>query len=368
MRDQRRADEDHKHTSTHSYRKEPERRRQTSPASRREAGPDRDERQRVREIPAGSSYRSTRPRADSRDDTTANKSRRVPHSPERDSKSKFRDLQRARPLGENTKRPAQKDHFSSAPPSKRRRSRSPSPHHSQHHHSTKRGERFDHDRFDRAERGGRRPNRDFSPRRESSPIHRSDRHKEPPITDTYIPSQRRRSRSPVRRDDRRGRTPPRRSRSPPPRRGGYRDRGSRPSSPHITYSRPSKASPPPSKSSRKDHKMQSQPIQSIMDDPNRPPSPVRPIPTFGDGGPSPMDADNRAHDAFSMHGMRPQDQFQNRPGRPHVDTRQSPYGASPQYMTPNSSYQGSPQSGSPFPGNRGGWSGPPQQQFHGQQG
>lgn len=108
-------------------------------------------------------------------------------------------------------------------------------------------------------------------------------------------------------------------------------------------------------------KMQSstQPIQSILDDPIRPPSPPRPIPSF----------DSDSHDsggvreAFPLHGMKASDAHAApRPGRPHVDTRQ-PYSTSPQW-TPTSSHHASPQSGSPFNHGRGGWGG--QQHFHGQ--
>ena len=52
--------------------------------------------------------------------------------------------------------------------------------------------------------------------------------------------------------------------------------------------------------------------------------------------------------------------------RPWVDTRQN-YGGSPPFHTPNSSYQGSPQSGSPYHGGRGGWNGH-QQHFHNNRG
>lgn len=114
------------------------------------------------------------------------------------------------------------------------------------------------------------------------------------------------------------------------------------------------------------NKMQSstRPIQSILDEGSRPPSPPRPIPSF----------DSDSHDsgvgggreAYSMHGMKGSEMHGSiRSGRaPPIDTRQ-PYSASPQW-TPTSSHHGSPQSGSPFSHGRAGWSGP-SQHFHGQQ-
>ena len=113
-------------------------------------------------------------------------------------------------------------------------------------------------------------------------------------------------------------------------------------------------------------KMQSttRPIQSILDEGSRPPSPPRPIPSF----------DSDSHDSglgggrevYSMHGMKASDMHGSiRSGRaPQIDTRQS-YSTSPQW-TPTSSHHGSPQSGSPFSHGRAAWNGP-SQHFHGQQ-
>lgn len=109
------------------------------------------------------------------------------------------------------------------------------------------------------------------------------------------------------------------------------------------------------------------PIQSIVDDSNRSPSPLRPIPSFdADNAGDQLDGESRMREAFPMHGMRASDVHggKQRPPRPHIDTRQ--FSTSPQYVTPTSSYQGSPQSGSPYSGGRGGWSG--QSHFHGQHG
>ena len=121
--------------------------------------------------------------------------------------------------------------------------------------------------------------------------------------------------------------------------------------------------PPRSDNTRDRRKMQSstRPIQSILDDSSRPPSPPRPIPSFDSESHNP----NVVREAYPMHGMKANDMHgDGRAGRPHIDTRQ-PYSTSPQW-TPTSSHHGSPQSGSPFGHGRGGWGGP--QQFHGQPG
>ena len=104
------------------------------------------------------------------------------------------------------------------------------------------------------------------------------------------------------------------------------------------------------------------PIQSILDDQPRQPSPPRPIPSFDDSTGS---ADAHMREAFPMHGMKSNDMHSNhRRGPGHIDTRQ-PYATSPQFMTPTSSHHGSPQSGSPYSHGRGGWGG---QHFQGQTG
>ena len=121
-------------------------------------------------------------------------------------------------------------------------------------------------------------------------------------------------------------------------------------------------------SSRTGNEMRStRPIQSILEDESRPPSPPRPIPSFDADNSGSVDNDTHMREAFPMHGMKATDmQSTPRPRRPNIDTRQS-YATSPQYMTPNSSHHGSPQSGSPFGTGRGGW-GAQQQHFHGQHG
>ena len=117
---------------------------------------------------------------------------------------------------------------------------------------------------------------------------------------------------------------------------------------------------------RKDGKnMQSstRPIQSILDDGSRPPSPRQRIPSLDSvSNDAPM-----ISETFPLHGMKASNMHSShRPNRPpHLDTRHS-YSASPQW-TPTSSHQGSPPSGSPYNQNRVGWGGH-QQQFQGQHG
>ena len=111
-------------------------------------------------------------------------------------------------------------------------------------------------------------------------------------------------------------------------------------------------------------KMQSstRPIQSILDESPRPPSPPRPIPSFD----SDSHESSGVREQFPMHGLKAGEMHGAiRPGRPQIDTRQS-YSTSPQW-TPTSSHHGSPQSTSPFGHARGGWAGQPQH-FHNQTG
>ena len=94
------------------------------------------------------------------------------------------------------------------------------------------------------------------------------------------------------------------------------------------------------------------PIQSILDDPAREPTPPRPIPSFDTSN----TGSSNVREPFSTHGVKPNDIHPgHRRGPPHIDTRQH-YGVSPQYMTPTSSHHGSPtHSGSPYSQGRGGW-------------
>ena len=131
---------------------------------------------------------------------------------------------------------------------------------------------------------------------------------------------------------------------------------------HIKSTRTLSPSPARHKNGRR---MQSstRPIQSILDEHPRQPSPPRPIPSFDDSNGT---VDSHIRDAFPMHGMKASDIHPGQRRIPaHIDTRQS-YATSPQYMTPTSSHHGSPQSGSPYSHGRGGWAG--QQHFHGQPG
>ena len=260
-----------------------------------------------------------------------------------------------------------------------------------------------------------------SPDRKHLSRHHSDRAQSPnqPVLDSYLPpSQRRRSRSPALTDTRL--SPRRRNSRSRDRTETYRHEASPQSrsnsrrvSPrryrNTTTIRPQQTSPyrradldivrdlgvprrhspstadprsrrslparqsshsrtPPRASRRGDNDMRStRPIQSILEDDTRPPSPPRPIPSFDADISGSVDGDTHMREAFPMHGMKATDLHSTpRPRRLNIDTRQS-YAASPQYMTPNSSHHGSPQSGSPFNTNRGGWVGQ-QQQFHGQHG
>lgn len=160
-----------------------------------------------------------------------------------------------------------------------------------------------------------------------------------------------------------------RDRSPPRYQETHRRRNEDRSSSPAVSGRKRKHFRSPRKSERapwERGKMQSstRPIQSILDEGSRPPSPPRPIPSF----------DSDSHDsgagglreAYSMHGMKANEVHGSiRSGRlQQIDTRQ-PYSASPQW-TPTSSHHGSPQSGSPFSHGRGSWGGQ-SQHFHGQQ-
>ena len=216
-----------------------------------------------------------------------------------------------------------------------------------------------------------KPRRHHSPnsshRRLESPIRSSKpseyhshehRHKAKPATRDY-----RRSPSP-----RRPREPHPRALSPVKERRPERYRGrSRSSSPvRPKHSdRRKDLSRSPERRNRGDQKMQSstRPIQSILDESPRQPSPPRPIPSFEDSNGI---GDSHINQAFPLHGMKASDIHANhRRVPPHIDTRQS-FSSSPQYMTPTSSHHGSPQSGSPYSHGRGGWGAP--QHFHGQPG
>ena len=124
-------------------------------------------------------------------------------------------------------------------------------------------------------------------------------------------------------------------------------------------------SPPSGDESEKEAERMQQstrPIQSILDDPAREPTPPRPIPSFDTGN----TGSSNAREPFPTHGVKPNEIHPgHRRGPPHIDTRQH-YGVSPQYVTPTSSHHGSPaHSGSPYSQGRGGWG---TQYYMGQQG
>lgn len=186
--------------------------------------------------------------------------------------------------------------------------------------------------------------------KEVSSLDRTSRKYRGTASSAYIRDSRSRDTSPPHNHSVRRRRPQSLSPSPGGSRPSYRKR--RPSCSIADIQSPSATS----------KKMQSSthPIQSILDDNTRPPSPPRPIPSF----------DSDSHDSggvretFPLHGMKANEVHGAiRPGRPQVDTRQS-YSTSPQW-TPTSSHHGSPQSGSPFSHGRGGWGGQ-QQHFHSQ--
>lgn len=339
-------------------------------------------------------------------------------SPPRDDRAGLRDSERSWDLIGDRSSERYSRRQGSSPPSKRHRSRSVSAHQDLLRQS-KRGVDRSPVSLDRTERNFHRHSAraispyPSSPQRSSSTRHsHRTRDLQEQTSKSYVPSSgRHRSKSPTIRNARR--TSPSRawyhnhkehSDGPPRgsntkrRRSPHRDRGhpssgsqrpprrqtSRPrdrnlasrrsesdscSEPDRTQpaSRPSYSHSPSRASWRRDDNMRStQPIQSILEDDSRQPSPPRPIPSFDADHPSSMDEDSHMRQAFPMHGMKATDmQSAPRPRRPNIDTRQS-FSTSPQYMTPNSSHHGSPQSGSPF-GNRGGWGGQ-QQHYQNQHG
>jgi hypothetical protein len=364
MRDQWRAEEDARHRpgSRHRTTDKSDRRPRSPPPVRREDSKDRYQ---GRGIAGTESYRPSRDRERSRD-SRKHKHRRVSPSPQRHTKSKPAEPKRLRPLEERITHPSNKP---AANPHKRRRTRSPSPARSDRYVPSPRRHSRSRDRLDRRDRRAVGTDRAFSPRR-ASPIRsaRPERRAVTPTLDTYIPSHRNRDRSRTpaarHRRNRHSRSPRRESpvRISRRERGRGTERKPRDSSRSPVRPRSSRNQSPrnESRSGRKMHSTQK--IQSIMDDPNRPPSPSRPMSHYQPSNHDPMDGRPPMRGGYSHHNNM---NHQNRPPRPApVDTRQ-PFAGSPGFVTPNSSYHGSPQSGSPF-GNRGGWGG--QQQFHGPQG
>ncbi|KAK2814117.1 hypothetical protein FQN50_000521 [Emmonsiellopsis sp. PD_5] len=374
MKDQWRADDDHKDRAhDHPRERDRERDRERSdrrprspPPSRRGAGRG-FERPRGRGASFVNRNQPSRRPPGPRPDKKPNKNRRFsPSSHSRVSDTTdHRDYTRY-PKDEIDSRPDERDSPppSPAPPSSRKRSRSVSPSRSYQHPRSKRRDDRNRDRPDRGRGPTERSTFSKFPAQARGKDHRPADLRSETSTSDLFQSRRRRSRSPETGADRRNISPRRFSRSPPPGKGSYRDYSPRPSSRHSAFSGASRHSPPPK--SRKFTEMNStRPIKSIVEDSHRSPSPLRPIPSFDTNGAT--DGDPRMRDSFQVRGKHQPDVRGRRPTRPQVDTRQS-YNTSPQYVTPTSSHHGSPQSGSPYSGSRGSWGGQPQQSYHGQQG
>ncbi|CAG8046970.1 unnamed protein product [Penicillium nalgiovense] len=244
-----------------------------------------------------------------------------------------------------------RDEASTGPPQKRQRTRSPSPRGGRGPLPPPRPNYSDNwDIRDRSppsfkKRGGRNQGRG-APRRRSPRRGRDRRGKDRRRPDITRPG---RSRSPI---HERGfhPSPDRRSRTP----GGdnYSDHGShyRSNSRHSVRSGASRYSES-SRRSRRDSAMNTnRPIQSVVDDTARSPSPPRPIPSFESENFEPPGDSTHSRDELPMHAMP-----RRRPSRPHLDTRSY---ANPQNATWTGSYHGSPQPPSPYSA-RGGWSGQP---------
>ncbi|CAG7964206.1 unnamed protein product [Penicillium nalgiovense] len=244
-----------------------------------------------------------------------------------------------------------RDEASTGPPQKRQRTRSPSPRGGRGPLPPPRPNYSDNwDIRDRSppsfkKRGGRNQGRG-APRRRSPRRGRDRRGKDRRRPDITRPG---RSRSPI---HERGfhPSPDRRSRTP----GGdnYSDHGShyRSNSRHSVRSGASRYSES-SRRSRRDSAMNTnRPIQSVVDDTARSPSPPRPIPSFESENFEPPGDSTHSRDELPMHAMP-----RRRPSRPHLDTRSY---ANPQNATSTGSYHGSPQPPSPYSA-RGGWSGQP---------
>ena len=105
------------------------------------------------------------------------------------------------------------------------------------------------------------------------------------------------------------------------------------------------------------------PIQSILDDGTRQPSPPRRIPSYDSSQQNPALISQQ----FPLHGMKASDVHgANRGNRPPQLNTQHSYNTSPQW-TPTSSHHGSPHSASPYGQSRGGW-GNQSHQYQGQSG
>ena len=416
MRDQWRAEEDYSNTLDRRGRDKTTRRPRSPSFSRQAESTD------LGLKIKGRALTDTAPPSRARD--RSGSPRRVDESDRhRSFEAKGRGERPKRELGEERFLPRQLHRGNSPSAHKRRRTRSITPNGTDYHHRQAVQRNHSPKRINRAiELGSTRRQQDYSPRISSRRDHDSISQNSRPLSpdrsarDSYIPlSHLRRSRSPISRNqqasafsrprsrslERRPRHPendyqrkhhirkssPRRaraSRSPhssrdadireralPSVKGRLPEKRSRRSrSNSISKARrpahSERSSRSPGRRDRKGRKMQSstRPIQSILDDQPRQPSPPRPIPSFDDSNGS---IDAHHGQAFPMHGMKATDMHPTHRRVPaHIDTRQS-FGTSPQYMTPTSSHHGSPQSGSPYSHGRGGWGGQ-QQHFHGQPG
>jgi CTD kinase subunit alpha len=350
MKDSWKPDEDRRVRETSRHR-EPirgERRPRSPPIQRREKD------QGIRRGPpqeGTESYRPGRRRDNSRDSRRAHHRQASPPS-RRSSKP-------PQPLQGRDRQPEPRSskfrNESPYPPSKRRRTQSPSPARSDHYVPDRPN---DNRSWPRSDSRGRRPapiDRAFSPRRASPARTRPSSRGEPPSIDSYVPGRDRYDSPPppIRTQRKRSRSPPhRRARTPPPRK-----------EPAKQSKLPARELSPYSARLQKTKELSLR--KPNQKDPNT-------IPVVRRGGsPSASYKHNRDEDETeSMAGYNQNYGVHNNVNRgnlrPWVDTRQN-YGGSPPFHTPNSSYQGSPQSGSPYHGGRGGWNGH-QQHFHNNRG
>lgn len=305
-------------------------RRPRSPPSARRGGAESSHR--GREYNDRDVYRNYRERSVSRD-SRRSYPRKSSISPKRLPKLKQPSSAQLRRTEDRINRPRDVSPFRSA---KRRRTQSPSPARSDRYVPDRRRESRSRERVDSRDR---RPviDRAFSPRRASpGRSSRPSSRGAPPDIDSYVPSHRRRSPTPppARRRERRSPSPRRRSRTPPPRRQPTKPASPKPRelSPYsarvlktqqlAAHSAPTKNAPPASKAT------------SVIDDDH-----------------NSMDGQHSVRGSYGTHkNMR-----RGHPQRPYVETRGQQFGGSPPFQTPNSSYHGSPQSGSPQYNSRGGW-------------
>ena len=356
MRDQWRAEDDSRARPSH-------RDRQYDRIERRERSPPRppprDDRQpKYRSRHIQEEHRDSHRLSERAGDTCEDRRRRLSVSPRQDSKTEFRDSKSSR--SDRERIPHSRDR-SPVKSHKRRRTRSPSSDYRYRSGNFARVPSRSRDRLGRGDGRTQHTGKAFSPLRSPTRDFTRIRKSEIGPANYYVPSRRRhsRSRSP-KYEDRRARSPHRRTRSP----HAYRESGrgrhldSRPSSRQSHRSRLSARSPPPRTSRGSDKNMHhpTQRISSIMEDPNRPPSPPRHAPSYTHGGHDPMEGSGPQMRGSYGIGM-------NRGGRAsrgHINSHQYSSHSTP-YQTPNGSFQGSPPT-TPYSQGRGGWN--TQQQQH----